>query len=182
MSPTELDINKLLDDFNLGLVMVDPEDLVALGEILEKIEQLNESFSILKFSPAITLLTALKKSVEAIILGEIMDKNFTIDLIGQGAGLLQELFRNLNAGVNAAVDVGSFINRLESVATDKLETIVSLDNIEETGPISGEPSLAQFMIPPVSSSEPMESPIPGTPVSYEVSQDRELFFGFLSES
>lgn len=166
MSPEETSLRTLLDDLSLGLVMVDPEDLIALGEVLEKVERLAGEFSTPDDDQAGLILTGMQKTLEAIILEQAKDKARAMELVGQGASLLQEAERNRGKGAALTGGLTGFLDGLKSEMNIDLAAAKAASR--ETAGAAG--------------SEPAETtPAPETG-AYDISQDQDLFFGFITES
>ncbi|MDY6851937.1 MAG: hypothetical protein SV487_07695, partial [Thermodesulfobacteriota bacterium] len=134
MSPEET-LGALLDDLSLGLVMVDPEDLITLGEVLEKVERLAGEFQAPDDSQAGLVLTGMQKTLEAIILEQAKDKARAMELVGQGAGLLQEADRNRGQGAALTGDLAGFLDVLKSEMNIDLTA-----SRESSGPAGPEPA------------------------------------------
>lgn len=178
MSLEPQDIGRMLDDFNLGLVMADPEDLIALGGLIEKIEKLVEVFQSSGLVPAVDLLFSLKKAVESIILEQVADKEATMEQMGQGASLLQDIFRNFKAGIDASIDVSSFITTLKSQTTSG--PVLTLDTSPGRPPESVWPGTETT--PRTSERQVVRGPAQVNLEPYDVGADRDLFFSFITES
>lgn len=134
-------IETLLDNLSMGLVMADPDDLIALGDVLDKIENLSDLLSREEYIPSIHILTGLRLAVEAVILDKVQDKGDALQLVGRGVGLLQEIVRDLGAGKPIGGDIQGFVTALEQrlgitipAAPDKVD---SPDTREAAG-LSGE--------------------------------------------
>jgi len=160
-----------LDDLSLGLVMVDPDNLISLGELLEKIENLAQEIGELGSREAGLILTGLNKVLEGIILEQVRDKVAAIDLIGQGVSLLQDIERSLGAGAPFGGDLSGFLAGLKAEANVELTDSVTLAEPAKAPAERAEPS------PPVPASQtPAEEP------AADFSQDQEIFFSFITES
>jgi len=169
-------LKDLLDDFSLSLVMVDPDNLISLGELLEKVETLAREFEGLDSKEAGLILTGLNKSLEGIILEQVRDKVAAMELIGQGAALLQELERSLGAGVPFKGDLSGFLAGLKAEAGVTLpglggqaESTEAVDSAEQAVGPEAAPAAETS---PASAEEPVS----------DFSQDQELFFSFITEA
>ncbi|MEW6263763.1 MAG: chemotaxis protein CheA [Thermodesulfobacteriota bacterium] len=181
MPSEESPLRRRLDELSLALVMLDPENLISLGEILEKAEKLAEAFSPLGSAEADLVLSGVRKTIEAIILEKTKDKNQAAEVVNQGVGLLQEIERSLSAGAVYGGDLSKFLAGLKSSV-----------NIELTPPAG--PAQAQTPAPATEETRPQaqaetdeaasreKKTEPPVEVAYEASQDQDLFFGFISES
>ncbi|MEW5723351.1 MAG: chemotaxis protein CheA [Thermodesulfobacteriota bacterium] len=171
MPDQEPHIGSLLDELSLGVVMLDPENLISLGELLEKLEKATEAFSGLGSDQALLILTGLRKAVEAIILERTADKNAALEVVGRGIGLLQELHRALAGGAVFGGDLHGLFTELKEKAGVELSAAAPTA-VEKAAPV----------LEPVPSPPPEARPPAPGPSQYDAGQDKELFFGFITES
>ena len=164
MSQDGTQIEKVLDELSLGLVMVDPGDLMALGEVLEKVENLAEAFSADSSPESTLVLDGLKRAVEAIILERVTDKGRTMELVGKGVGLLQQIIRGL--GSQFGGDLAAYLSGL------KTEANIDLKPTQLAGAVAAD------SVPEVAAAPEAEEET----AVYDVGQDQDLFFGFVAES
>jgi two-component system chemotaxis sensor kinase CheA len=156
----------LLDDLSLGLVMAEPDNLISLGEILEKLENLSEALTGNDNRTGEAVLSGMRRAVEAVILERTPEKSETLDLVGRGACILQELKRGRTGDAEIGLQAEAFLN--------ELKTRIGVD-------VAAEPALA-----PPEGSRPPETVPETVPVpeaaDYEIEKDEDLFFGFVTES
>jgi two-component system chemotaxis sensor kinase CheA len=100
----EMPVSQLLDDLAIKILVVEPGDLSAVGDLLEVAEKLLGHGDV-QASPVLTkMVTAFKKMLEAAIMGELADSADNFDRLGQSVGLMQEVARG------SAGDVQTFCN------------------------------------------------------------------------
>lgn len=157
---------KMLDDISLSMVMIDPEDLISLGEFLEKVEKLADDFPQTDSSWPEVILNGLKKAIEAIILDQVKDKARVVEVMGQGVSLLQEIIRSQTGESSISPDVDPFLEAMKTEAGIDLRP-------DEAG--GGRAEAAEA---PVVEEPAMEMEEAG----YDVGQDEDLFFSFIAES
>ncbi len=158
MSENTMKIKELLDDLSLGLVMVDPEDLMALGTVLEKIESVSLAYEAEGPDVAKHVANGLKKALENIILEKVTDKAAAMELFGRGVSVLQEIDRS-----GAAKD-----DQHELFAALNKTANVDMALMGEKSVEAGEGGAAQDAGP----EEEIQ----------DFSQDRDLFIGFIAEA
>jgi two-component system chemotaxis sensor kinase CheA len=184
MCADESNLEGLLNDLSLGLVMVDPDDLITLGEILEKVETLAEAFEAYDSAEARVVLFGLRKSIENMILDKAPDKVRVVEILGQGVALLQDIHRSLAAGGAYEGDLNDFRAAVEKDAQVDLSEAPEAAGREapaaepRTGPAPPEPGAEMT----AEETGPTDEPSADEAAVYDASQDQELFFGFLSES
>ncbi|MFH1135676.1 MAG: chemotaxis protein CheA [Pseudomonadota bacterium] len=188
MIPEGSGAGELVDELSLMLVMVDPEDLIALGELLEKVEKLEAVVGPEGPGDAVVIAAAVRKIIEAIILEKIPDKNVAVEMIGRGVGLFQVILRDPTPG---AVDANAWLLELREKTGLALPEIGGRESnppAAAAGPADGESSRGREK-PPVVVEEKVAAPTAGESRGdpegaggYDIGQDRELFFGFISES
>ncbi|MBP1719576.1 MAG: hypothetical protein H6Q43_3014, partial [Deltaproteobacteria bacterium] len=96
MSEEEIKLQEALNQLAMETVMVEPEDMKALGSIMERLERIqNLGGSAPKAIQ--TLPGALKGLLEKIILREIPEPGQGIELLGKGVQLMQGKISNPQA-------------------------------------------------------------------------------------
>ena len=168
MSLDIAEFGALLDELSLGLVMVDPEDLISLGEVLSKVETLMKACESIGPPEGTLILKGVNKALEAIVLDKVSDKVQVMEVVGQGVGLLQELWRSFSAGNPWSGDMAGFMAGLRDHAKVELD--------------AGAAPKASVEAPPQESAAPAEPPMAEEAMMYDASQDQDLFFGFIAES
>lgn len=158
-------IKSMLDDLSLDLVTIDPDNLIDLGEMLEKIERLAEAVSSQGWEEADLIMVGLRGALEAIILDRTEDKQKVMDLIGQGVSLFQEIVRSLGGGGSFDGDLTAFVSAMKTEADIDLER-------DPSAPVPESAPVGKTLGP---------SP-PEEPAVYEIDEDKDLFFSFVSES
>ena len=136
-------------------VMVDPEDLVTLGKILDQIEEIHKSIPGSSLLSIQDLNSALQKIAEKIILRDIEDASQGIAIFGQGVRILQN---------KIAQPQSSSISKEEDHFWEKWRALLGKDAPQLGG---GEKQLT--------SSDP-----PGEE-TFDLTQDREIYTDFIAE-
>jgi len=172
MSQVGTERDKMLDELSLGLVMVDPGDLMALGEVLEKVENLAAAFGTDGSPESRLVVDGMKRAVEAIILEKVKDKGRAMELVGQGVGLLQQIVRG--PGSQFGGELAAYLSGLKNEANIDLKPSQPSSATAEGGAPSG--SVA------ASPQAAAETAAVEEPMVYDVGQDQDLFFGFIAES
>lgn len=171
MNTSDNPLNSLLDELSLELVTLDPENLMAMGGVLERLEGLQTAFAGQGSDPAIHILAALNKILEAAILEQIPDKTKAMDQVGRGLTLLQEIARSLSGGMGGAVDLAAFFGDVKAeLNLDVAPALPAATRAETEGP------------QPASLQDEPPSPRPSVPEAQDFSQDQDLFFSFITES
>ena len=163
MNDVDSQLEAWLDDLSLSLVTADPDDLITLGDLLNKIENLQAKFTSELNERAAMVLTGLKKALEAIILDQVTEKDQVMELIGQGVSLVQEAAQQKDDNTEFDGDLTGFLAGLKAAAD------IDAGILEEPAP-EALPDQSEQVEPP-----PAEA-------GYEISQDQDLFFGFITES
>lgn len=145
----------ILDELSLELNLASPDDLIALGEVLVKLENAMEEFGRRGADEALPALDLLRKTIEAVILEAVPDKAAAMNLAGRGVSLLQEMDRSLNGGASFNGDLAGFIKQVETETGIKLNDCKLEDDIKK---------------------------VKDEPAADDMSQDQELLFSFLAES
>src|SRR4030065_2356704 len=86
-------LQEILDDIALKTIMLTPDNLVELGEILSKIEEVM-AYEDPTLPEAVKKIGGgLKLIIEKIILGEIPDTDVAYEKISQAISMLQDICR-----------------------------------------------------------------------------------------
>jgi len=85
------DLLKTIDQIAMQAMMVEADDVMTLGSLLEKIESVEKITLEKGPKPVGTISEALKKLVEKLILGEIPDPPKGLELLGSGLRMIQEM-------------------------------------------------------------------------------------------
>lgn len=94
-------VSQLLDDLAIKILVVEPGDLSAVGDLLEVAEKLLGNAGV-KASPVLEkMVEAFKKVLEASIMGELADSPENFDRLGQSVSLMQEVARGGAGDVQA---------------------------------------------------------------------------------
>lgn len=102
MADEQMSVSQLLDDLAIKILVVEPGDLSAVGDLLEVSEKLLGNADVQGTPVLEMMVTAFKKVLEAGIMGEISDSAENYDRLGEGVALMQEVNRG------AAGDVPRF--------------------------------------------------------------------------
>ncbi|MBW2340074.1 MAG: chemotaxis protein CheA [Deltaproteobacteria bacterium] len=102
------DLSKQIDSLALSTVMLDPEDIAGLGDVLKSLESVEELLKDVREDSLKTLAGAMKGYIEGIILGEKSD----LSPFESGISQLQEMCRDLVNEVEFDRDVSSLLIRL----------------------------------------------------------------------
>ncbi len=103
-----------VDQLALQMVMIEPDDLMALGSLLRDFESIEKISLESDFGPIVAVSGALKKLVEKAILNELKDVQKGFDLLGRGIELLQKYLSEPNESQSPA-DRDSFWKEMESL-------------------------------------------------------------------
>ena len=165
MNSEEVSIDLLFNDLSLGLVMIDPDDLITIGEVLEKVEKLNEAFTARGPVEARLVLDGIRLALEAMILEKVTNKDKVLDIISLGMNLLQAIIKSMDQGIPFTGQLTDFTSGLEA----------------EAGVTLGSPSIPDKAGETVQKITAVEkAPAGESTVDPEVDQD--LFFGFVNEA
>lgn len=150
--PEQLD--PLLDQLALQTILVDPEDVMVLGSILEQIEKVEGLTRENGLSTAGAIAGGLKDLVEKLILQEAPDPTQPLELLNQGVKILQQQLRPGGAETSPP-EQEAFWKRLEDL-------------------------IGRRTVPPGSEKK---AEVPSLPKGTNclVAQDPELFRDFISE-
>ncbi|MBW2091803.1 MAG: Hpt domain-containing protein, partial [Deltaproteobacteria bacterium] len=165
------DLSSCLNDFALDLIMLDPENLVSLGDLLNNLEDLKKIYAAIDSAESDQVLTGLGKILEGLILGKIIDKTLAVELMGHGIKLLQELERNHYQKQDFKEDIGGFLSDLK----DKLHL--------ELDPCGQPPESAGQRQREADPAVVEEAQTPGeNHSSIALNQDKEIYYDFFAEA
>lgn len=103
-----IEIKKNLDDIALRVVTLEPDDIPALGEILNMLTNLEQQAGEKEMTAFIEVIKGIKAYLEKFIFGEERDT----DPINDGITTLQEMCRVYDQGQNYEGDVRGILRRL----------------------------------------------------------------------
>ncbi len=150
-------ISAILDDIAVKIMMVEPGDLSAVGELLELAEEISAGKDC-----QLPLLREMAKAFHAalgqIIMAEISDSTENYDHLGQCVAMMQELER---AGLEDQAITTKFIDHLQQMGCkpDILQSTPDSPPRDESSPLEKKPEIDTRFL-----------------------QDRELLAGFIEES
>ena len=126
------DLKKLMDpleEIALKIVMLEPGDIPALGDILKDIENLQHIIEEEKIeeNSIRSIVNALKEYVEKLILFEKED----LSPFSNGVKTLQHILRDLEMGRKIGSDMDKVLKELGYKAEDKKEEEVQAEKLEE---------------------------------------------------
>lgn len=94
MADEQISVSQLLDDLAIKILVVEPGDLSAVGDLLEVSEKLLGHADVEAKPVLAKMADAFKKALEAMIMGEIPDSADNFDRLGQAVSLMQEVNRD----------------------------------------------------------------------------------------
>ena len=83
-------LEKAVDQLAVEALVVEPDDVMALGSILEQLERIDQLTQEEALKPAGALSRALRKLVEKVILAEVPEPKKALELLATGVRLIQE--------------------------------------------------------------------------------------------
>ena len=95
------EIIQLIDSFALEIVMLDPEDIPALGNALKSLESIEALAKKIKEESMISLTLGMRGYLERVVLRETSD----LSPFESGVTELQELCRDLASGKKSGKDI-----------------------------------------------------------------------------
>ena len=107
-----------LGQISLDLIMLSPDNLVEVSELLGKIEPLNEMFAPLESELPGRIVTALNESLKAVIRGQVADLDQAMALVGDGLSMLQELARSLPVKAPFKGDIDGWAASLAALCSE----------------------------------------------------------------
>ncbi len=94
-------LEKAIDQLAVQTLVVEPDDLMTLGSILEQLETVDTLIQEDDLKPAGTLSRAVRKLVEKVVLAEVPDPKKALVLLATGVHLIQDRISNLDANQTA---------------------------------------------------------------------------------
>jgi two-component system, chemotaxis family, sensor kinase CheA len=91
-------LNEMVEQVAVETVLVDPEDIMGLGSLLERLENLATGAEEAGLKGAVAVSQGLKTLVEKLILNDTPDPNQAAELLNQGVKVLQVQLRDGNPG------------------------------------------------------------------------------------
>lgn len=159
-------LQEILDDIALKAIMLSPDNLVELGELLSKIEEVMAYEDPTLPAAVKKIGGGLKLIIEKIILGEIPDTDITYEKISQTISILQDICRE-KGQEKAAASLKNFNELLKELNLADTE-----GQTEGQDDIKMEEETTSETETPVTKSKPF----------IDITQDKELLTGFISES
>ncbi len=86
-------LSESLNQLALQTVLIDPEDVMSLGSVLEQIEKVEALTRETEQADAVALGRGLRELVEKIILNDVPEAARAVDLLNQGVKVLQQQVR-----------------------------------------------------------------------------------------
>jgi two-component system chemotaxis sensor kinase CheA len=155
---------EILDDIALKAIMLTPDNLVELGELLSKIEEVMAYEDPTLPAAVKKIEGGLKLIIEKIILGEIPDTDIAYEKISQTISILQDICRE-KGQEQAAASLKNFNKLLKEL------------NLADTeGQTAGQDDLKMEEETTSEASVTKSKPV------IDITQDKELLTGFISES
>ncbi len=99
MANEQKSIMQLLDDLAVKILIVEPGDLSAVGELLEIFESLLGHDGLQEKTTLLSMIDALKKVFEGMIMGEYSDSSECFDGLIQSVTVLQEVERDDDSNI-----------------------------------------------------------------------------------
>ncbi|HSO73012.1 MAG TPA: hypothetical protein VLR91_10280, partial [Thermodesulfobacteriota bacterium] len=87
-------LNETVEQIAVQTVLVDPEDIMGLGSLLEQLEKLTSTSRESGLKSTTAVGQGLKDLVEKLILNELPDPNQAAELLNQGVKVLQAQVRD----------------------------------------------------------------------------------------
>lgn len=97
----EMSVSQLLDDLAIKILVVEPGDLSAVGDLLEVSDKLLGHADVQGIPVLEKMVGAFKKVLEACIMGEIPDSVENYDRLGQSVSMMQEVARGAEGDAQA---------------------------------------------------------------------------------
>ena len=91
-------LNETVEEIAVQTVLVDPEDIMGLGSLLEQLEKLTSASQESGLKSTTAVSQGLKDLVEKLILNDLPDPNQAAELLNQGVKVLQAQFREGQPG------------------------------------------------------------------------------------
>jgi len=177
MSEQFPDFTSCLDDISLTLIMLDPNNLISLGELLGKLEDLKSAFAPIGSAESDLILKGLNKILEGVILEEIKNKPLALDSIEQGIKLLQEIERSFSRqrelDENLKKDISVFLSALQNELNIELNACLPT-SANDTADQENAGLQSKFR-------DQAPANIKKT-AELNFNQDKEIFYNFFAES
>ncbi len=93
MADEQMTVSQLLDDLAIKILVVEPGDLSAVGDLLEVSEKLLSHAEVKEQPTLEKMVSAFKRVLEASIMGELSDSPENYDRLGQSVSMMQEVSR-----------------------------------------------------------------------------------------
>jgi len=122
-------LEKAVDQLAMAAMMVEADDIMTLGSILEQLETIEPLTREDDLKPAGDLSRAMRKLVEKIILSEVPEPKKPLDLLAKGVRLIQERISNPDAGLTTQEEKAFWESLAPLVPAEKL----ALSAEKETG-------------------------------------------------
>jgi len=151
-----------IDQLATQAIMVEADDVMALGTILEHLETIEKLTQEDEFQPAGIISRAVKKLVEKIIMGELPDPKQGLELFGSGVRLIQQ---------KASQPDPSEAPKEESAFWQALEPLIQEGKPSLPAGKEGQPESPQV----APADKPQEGPL-------DLTQDLEIYNDFISEA
>ncbi len=94
MEKVREELIKLIEELAVHIIMIEPDDIIGLGEILRRIEEIQKVCSQDQVRFLDNLIIIIKKILEKVILNECSDPKQGITLIADGIRLIQDKVSN----------------------------------------------------------------------------------------
>lgn len=157
-------LQEILDDIALKAIMLSPDNLVELGELLSKIEEVMAYEDPTLPAAVKKIEGGLKLIIEKIILGEIADTDIAYEKISQAISMLQDICREKDQE-QAAASLKNFNKLLKEL------------NLADTeGQTAGQDDLKMEEETTSEASVTKSKPV------LDITQDKELLTGFINEA
>ena len=147
-------LKEMVEQIAVQTVLVDPEDIMGLGSLLEQLEKLTIAGGQAGLKGTAAISQGLKDLVEKLILNDTPDPNQSAELLSQGVKVLQALSREGHPG-HPTPEEEAFWGVLRPIIGE------------------GKPSLEEETPAPPPEETPEEA--------FSVAQDLELYRDFISE-
>lgn len=112
-------VEELLNSVSLDLMMLSPDNLVEISDVLGKIEPLAEAFEPLNSDIPGRTIGVILDSLKAVIRGQISDVDRALSLIGDGLSMLQEAARSLPVNAPFKGDIPKWAASLGCLVTSE---------------------------------------------------------------
>jgi Chemotaxis protein histidine kinase and related kinases len=157
MIQNSAELSQLINQLAMNIISVEPEDVMALGNILKQIEEIEKVTEAPELKEIHVFCSPLNKLIEKMILNESPSSQQALDLISSGVRIIQ-----------TKISYGDLNQSLPEEVTfwEQMKSLI--------GPLKPVPAASQEAVAPQE-----QSPTDG---ALELSQDMELFNDFVSEA